>query len=111
MKKGTGAAARAAQLRRAESGGWLERTVRPGGADERVYRAMREQIPVLDAAVVKLVRLCGGFTVSCADKGRETALREFFCVTAIFLRSVGWRPMGAFTVPLSSRKPPRTMHS
>ena len=77
MKKGTGAAARAAQLRRAESGGWLERTIRPGGADERVYRAMREQIPVLDAAVGKLVRLCGGFTVSCADKERETALREF----------------------------------
>ena len=32
-----------------------------GGGEERVYREMRESIPVLDAAVGKMVRLCGGF--------------------------------------------------
>ena len=36
-----------------------------GGGEERVYREMREAIPVLDAAVVKMVRLCGGFEVKC----------------------------------------------
>ena len=34
-----------------------------GGGEERVYREMREAIPVLDAAVVKMVRLCEEYTL------------------------------------------------
>jgi len=48
-----------------------------GGGDAQVCAAMREALPVLDAAVDKLVRLAGGFTVSCADKNAERALRGF----------------------------------
>ncbi len=48
-----------------------------GTPELRLYRAMREAIPVLDAAIVKLVRLTGGFTVRCADKAAEAGLREF----------------------------------
>ena len=40
-----------------------------------------------------------------------TARREFFSVTAMRLRSAGWRPMGASTVPESARKPPWTTAS
>ena len=40
-----------------------------------------------------------------------TARREFFSVTAMRLRSAGWRPMGASTVPLSAFRLPTTMHS
>ena len=44
----------------------------PMGTPElRLYRAMREAIPVLDAAILKLVRLTGGFTVRCADRQAE----------------------------------------
>ena len=39
-----------------------------GGGEEQVYRQIREAIPVLDAAVCKMVRLCGGFQVVCKNK-------------------------------------------
>jgi len=48
-----------------------------GGGEERLYRQIREAIPVLDAAVGKLVRLSGGFTVSCRDKQSQRRLEEF----------------------------------
>jgi hypothetical protein len=54
-----------------------------GGGEERVYRQMREAIPVLDAAVAKLVRLSGGFSVNCrsaeAQKALETFLKNVPC--------------------------------
>ena len=49
--------------------------------------------------------------VALDDPQWVTAWRELRSVTHIFLRSLGCRPMGASTVPLSSRKEPTTMHS
>ena len=37
----------------------------PGNGEIPVYRAIREAVPILDAAIVKLVRLCGGVKASC----------------------------------------------
>jgi hypothetical protein len=83
MKKGSGAAV-AAQLRTGDfTGGLLERTAPLGGGELRLYRAMRESLPILDAAVGKLVRLTGGFSVSCADAQAETALREFLRTVSV----------------------------
>lgn len=48
-----------------------------GGGEERIYREMREAIPVLDAAVGKMVRLCGGFQVKCRDKNAQQKLNDF----------------------------------
>ena len=48
-----------------------------GGSEERVYREIREAIPVLDAAVGKMVRLCGGFTVQCQNKQAQQKLENF----------------------------------
>ena len=48
-----------------------------GGGEERVYREMREALPVLDAAVSKMVRLCGGFQVKCRDAEAQAALNRF----------------------------------
>ena len=48
-----------------------------GGGEERLYRQMREAIPVLDAAVGKLVRLSGGFGVKCRDSESQKKLEEF----------------------------------
>ena len=45
-----------------------------GGGEERVYREMREAIPVLDAAVGKMVRLCGGFEVKCRNPQAQQKL-------------------------------------
>ncbi|MBQ8835419.1 MAG: serine/threonine protein phosphatase [Oscillospiraceae bacterium] len=57
--------------------GGLRGFVPLGGGEERVYREMREAIPVLDAAVGKMVRLCGGFTVKCRDKEAQLRLERF----------------------------------
>lgn len=52
--------------------------VLPQAAGERgLYRALREQVPIIDAAIHKLVRLVGGFTVSCPEAKTEAALRDF----------------------------------
>ena len=48
-----------------------------GGGEERVYREMRESIPVLDAAVGKMVRLCGGFEVRCRNAQAQHKLNTF----------------------------------
>ena len=48
-----------------------------GGGEERVYREMREAIPVLDAAVGKMVRLCGGFQVKCQNPEAQKRLNGF----------------------------------
>lgn len=54
-----------------------------------LYRAIREAIPVVDAAVLKLVRLTGGVRAVCPDKGAEEGLNHF-------LRTVpaGWNQRG-----------------
>ncbi len=48
-----------------------------GTPELRLYQAMRESIPVLDAAIVKLVRLTGGFDVACQNPEAEEGLRTF----------------------------------
>ena len=54
----------------------------PMTAGERsLYRALRAQVPIIDAAIFKLVRLVGGFRVACPDEKTEKALQQFLdCV-------------------------------
>ena len=42
----------------------------------KLYYALREAVPVIDAAIFKIVRLTGGFTVECDGKA-QAALDEF----------------------------------
>lgn len=70
--------AKAAQLRAVQdSFGMLSRQQPLGGSELSVYEAMRAQVPLLDAAVGKLVRLTGGFSVRCTDPRAEKELNEF----------------------------------
>ena len=57
--------------------GALKGYVPLGTGEERIYRELREAIPVLDAAVGKLVRLSGGFAVRCRDKNAQERLEQF----------------------------------
>ena len=43
----------------------------------RLYRSIREAIPIVDAAILKLIRLTGGFSVHCEDKKAEKELTDF----------------------------------
>ncbi len=57
--------------------GGLRNFVPLGTGQEEIYRQLREAIPVLDAAVGKLVRLSGGFSVECASQAAQARLEEF----------------------------------
>lgn len=45
--------------------------------ERRLYDALREAVPVIDAAISKILRLIGGFSVSCASREAERELNEF----------------------------------
>lgn len=48
------------------------------GVNERqLYRSLRQAIPVIDAAINKLVRLLGDFTVTCQSQAAAQSLRYF----------------------------------
>ena len=65
-----------------------------GGRDEELYRQMREALPVLDAAVGKLVRLSGGFQVACPSGESQKRLEEFLktmpCGRGRWARTAFW---------------------
>ena len=48
-----------------------------GTGEERMYHQMRIALPVLDAAVGKLVRLSGGFKVVCRNEMAQEKLNQF----------------------------------
>ena len=78
-QKETPLAAKACQLRSGQSHpfGALKGFVPLGTGEEMMYRQLREAIPVLDAAVGKLVRLSGGFTVRCRNAESQKRLEKF----------------------------------
>ena len=50
----------------------------PLGAGERqLYKALRESVPIIDAALYKLRRLLGDFTVTCREPAAQTGLADF----------------------------------
>lgn len=45
--------------------------------DARLYESMRASVPIIDAAIDKIVRLTGGFSVKCADEALQEDLSYF----------------------------------
>ena len=74
MEKQTGSMAAQLRLGSSHPFGGLRSYIPLGGGEERIYRELRSALPVVDAAIGKLVRLCGGFRVKCRQEER---LREF----------------------------------
>lgn len=79
------------QVRRGEGQpfGVLDRYVPLRTGEMALYRAIREGVPIVDAAIWKLVRLCGGVGVQCADPAAQAGLEEFFRTV-----DVGWGQRG-----------------
>ena len=69
----------AAQLRSWEKHpfGTLGEYVPLRNGETRLYRAVREAVPVVDAAIYKLIRMTGGLAVRCEDRRAERELGEF----------------------------------
>lgn len=78
-RKEMAVAAQACQLRSTQSYpfGALKGFITLGTGEDQIYRQLREAIPVLDAAVGKLVRLSSGFTVRCKSKAAQEKLEHF----------------------------------
>lgn len=67
------------QLRREEGQpfGALDRYVPLRGGELELYRSIREAVPIVDAAIWKLVRLCGGVKICCAQREAQAGLDRF----------------------------------
>lgn len=55
----------------------LSRFSCPAPGERALYRQLREHVPIIDAAIYKLRRLIGSFTVECADPAAQEAVKEF----------------------------------
>ncbi|MBO5340383.1 MAG: serine/threonine protein phosphatase [Oscillospiraceae bacterium] len=57
--------------------GALDRYVPLQEGENQLYRTIREAIPIVDAAILKLVRLCGGVSAVADDKRAQQELDRF----------------------------------
>lgn len=58
-----------------------------------LYRELREAIPIIDAAIYKIIRLTGGFHIECENKTRERDLNRFLAEVKV---GSGQRGINAF---------------
>ena len=58
--------------------GLLDQYVPLRSGEIALYRSIREAVPILDAAIWKLVRLCGGVQIRCGDPRAQQGLSRFF---------------------------------
>ena len=91
----------------------LERYTPLATPAEQMYDALREAIPIIDAAIEKLVRLTGGFKVVCANRSAERHQPTFlndvkvgasgaginFFITQFLARLLTWGTAAAEIVP------------
>ncbi len=47
------------------------------GCERQLYRSLRENIPIIDAAVYKIIRLIGGFKIQCENKKISEEINRF----------------------------------
>ena len=76
----------------APSFGLLQGSIPLGGGTARLYRAIRQAVPAVDAAIDKIIRLAGGVSVRCDDPEAQRELE-------VFLRTV---PTGRGQVGLNA---------
>ena len=48
------------------------------GCERRLYRSLRENVPVIDAAIYKIIRLIGSFQLHCEDPTVQEEMNDFF---------------------------------
>lgn len=73
--------------------GRLESYVPLLDGETALYREVREAVPVVDAAICKLIRLTGGMRVACGNERAEQGLQRFLCEVPV---GRGQRGINAF---------------
>lgn len=66
-----------AQRSRSNPFGILDRYTPLCAPDTKLYSALREAVPIIDAAIFKITRLIGGFKVVCGDQKAQAELDHF----------------------------------
>ncbi|MCD8095926.1 MAG: serine/threonine protein phosphatase [Ruminococcus sp.] len=51
--------------------------------EEGLYEELRAKVPIIDAAISKIVRLTCGFKLSCDDKSTEQRINDFFATLPV----------------------------
>lgn len=68
----------------------LDLKYRPlSSVDMKLYDALRQNVPIIDAAINKTVRLIGGFDVICSDKRAQKGLDDFLRNVNVGLSQTG----------------------
>ena len=91
-KKEQAAAGVSTQLRGSREGipfGLVRGSVPLGGGEARLYRAVRQAVPAVDAAIYKIIRLAGGVSVQCGDRAAQRGLETFFRTVSVGRGQVG----------------------
>ena len=57
---------------------WQLSSFVPMSLNNRVYSSLKEGIPIIDAAISKIVRLCGGFHYETGSLSLDTQINSFF---------------------------------
>ena len=70
--------------------GALESYVPLHNGEIALYRAVREAVPIVDAALMKIIRLVGGFVVRCPERTVQEELAHFCGRCRWAARSGGW---------------------
>lgn len=60
--------------------GVLDQYVPLRSGEITLYRSIREAVPIIDAAIWKMVRLCGGVQVRCSDTRAQQGLNRFLAM-------------------------------
>lgn len=50
----------------------------PMSFNNRIYSSLRESVPVIDTAICKIIRLCGGFRFETGNAGLDNEMNSFF---------------------------------
>ena len=58
-------------------------------AEQDMYDSLREAVPVIDAALDKIVRLIGSFSVKCSDSRATKALEDFLAEVKVGYSGAG----------------------
>ena len=70
-------------------------TLQPGGANERqLYDNLRYSVPIVDAALQKIIRLTGGYKVICSDERWQSELDKFIEEVPV---GIGGKSLYSFT--------------
>ena len=60
-----------------------------GGCERRLYKQLRDNVPIIDAAIYKIVRLIGGFRIECNDKKLQQQLNNFLDTVPVGASGIG----------------------